>query len=103
MFDLKKKGSIAQRRSRCGPHFAEDKGETALGESIGHYGWNQTRGGNYRRYYKTDTWPIILSETDSSSELVQLGTKTTYVAVLKIMMSRGLLYNWFLPANVFFT
>lgn len=75
-FDLKKKLSNAQGSFNC-PHFTEDKGERALGESIGHYGWNQTRGGNYKRYYKNDTGPIILSETDSSSELVQLGTKTT--------------------------
>jgi hypothetical protein len=80
MFNLKRKWSIARGGSVLSTVLrAQRRG--GIRERFCHYKWNQVRGGKDRHHYKSGTWPIILSETDSSTQRVHLHTRTIYVAV----------------------
>jgi hypothetical protein len=72
-------------RGFCTVYSSQDTKTGAGGgipETFRHYKWNQVRGGKDRHHYMSGTWPIILSESDSSTHRVQLHTRTIYVAHL---------------------
>jgi hypothetical protein len=79
MFNLKRKWSIARGGLHClqvlrnkgGRHSRKD---LSLQVESG-------RGTEYRHHYKSETWPIILSETDSSIKLAPLHARAIYVSV----------------------
>jgi len=80
VFNLKRKWSITRGGSVLSTVLrAQRRG--GIRERFCHYKWNQVREGKDRHHYKSGTWPIILSETDSSIQRVQLHTRTIYVAV----------------------